>query len=130
MKTECDGGTGLNGQHWRAERGETGRGGGMKRWVVVSHSSPGHIGANGSLHHSDTHKHSATDTDEDMLTHFCLRGCGKPTLHHPRKRGGEGRGGGKGCGRDSETEGIREIQRMERGDGQSLELKKALNELG
>lgn len=48
--------TGLNGQHWREERGEMGREGGMRRWVVVSHSSPGHIRANGSLHPSDTHK--------------------------------------------------------------------------
>lgn len=66
--------------------------------MAVSHSSPGHIRANGSLHHSDTHKHCATDTHEDMLTHFCLRGCGKPTLHLPRKREGGG-GEGNGCGR-------------------------------
>lgn len=44
-------------------------------------------------------------------------------------RGGAG-GGGKGCGRERETEGGRAAkQRMERGDGQSLELK-VVNELG
>lgn len=70
---------GLNGQHWRRKRGEMGRGGGMRRWVVVSHSSIGHIRANGSLLPSYTHTQTH-DTHEDMLTHFCLRGCGKPTL--------------------------------------------------
>lgn len=47
----------------------------MKRWVVVSQSSLGHIRANGSLHHSDTHTH------KDTMTHFCLRGCGILTLN-------------------------------------------------
>lgn len=82
--------------------------------MAVSHSSPGHIRANGSLHHSDTHKHCATDTHEDMLTHFCLRGCGKPTLHLPRKREG---GGGREMGVE---EGRAEEQRLERGDGQEF----------
>lgn len=85
-----------------------------RRRAVVSHSSPGHARANGSsqpphppltpLHSTlparRTHSH---DTHEDMLTHFCLRGCGKPTL--PGKggegwrRGEEKEGGGRGGGR-------------------------------
>lgn len=56
----------------------------MKRWAVVSHSSLGHDRENGSLRRSDTQTLAQSDTHEDMLTHFCLRGCGKPTLHLPR----------------------------------------------
>ena len=74
--------------------------------MAVSHSSPGHIRANGSLHHSDTHKHCATDTHEDMLTHFCLRGCGKPTLHLPRKSE-RGRRGGKWVWKRGEGRGAK-----------------------
>jgi len=97
-----------------------GRGDGVKRWVVVSHSSLGHIGANGPLHHSDTHKHSATDTHQDLLTHFCLRGCGKPTLHLRRKGKGEvGRGEGKGGGSGRVEAGLRNKE-WKGGDDQSL----------
>lgn len=65
----------------------------MKRRVVFSHSSPGHIRANGFLHPSD--KHTQThDTHEDMLTYFCLRGCGKPTLLKKERGRKERRGRG------------------------------------
>lgn len=94
----------------------------MKRWVVVSHSSSGHIRGNGSLHHLGTHRHSTTDTHEDMLTHFCLRGCGKPTLHLPPKR--EGRGAGEGE-EEEEERGVEERVKQ-RGGQRSKEWKEEM----